>query len=119
MIVGMQEGGVKSSQIIEFMGMPRSTMSTVLMKWRVLGCMTTQKPKPWPSKLTNRAQRDLGRLIHGDRRLTLAALGETFHVHCNIIRKHIRILGFGNHIAIRKPYLSAAHRTQRLRFARK
>ena len=46
---------MNSSQIAEFMGMFHSTVSTVIMKWRVLGCMTIHKPKPRPSKLTNRA----------------------------------------------------------------
>lgn len=44
-------------------------------------------------------------------------LAETFQVRRNTIRKHVRTLGFGNRVVPRKPYLSIAHRNQRLAFA--
>jgi len=115
----MRESGLKSGRIAELMGMPRSTVSTVLTKWRKFGCISTGKPKPRPSKLSARSLRDLGRLILQDRRLSLAALAGTFGVHRNTIRRHVRLLGFGNRVAARKPYLSVPHRKQRLAFARK
>ena len=79
--------------------------------------LTTQKSKPRTKKFSRHALWNLGRLINGDWRLTLAVLAETFEVHRNTIRKHIWGIGFGNCIAVRKPYLSIAHRKQRLVFA--
>lgn len=118
LIVRMREGGVKSSDIASLLSMPRSTVSTILTKWRTTGCLKTKKPKPRPSKLSKRALRDLGRLIHGDRHLTLAALAATFGVCRTTIRAYIRKLGFCNRVAARKPFLSVSHRMQRLQFAR-
>ena len=115
----MHEGGIKSGQIAELLEMPRSTISTVLTKWKVFGCSTTGKPKPRSPKLYDRALRKLGRLINEDRRLNLATLAAAFHVHRNTMRKYIHRLGFGNRIAPRKPYLSVTHRKKRLDFARK
>lgn len=119
LIVQLREGGVKSGEIADLLGMPRSTVSTVLTKWKKFGCITTGKPKPRPPKLCDRALRKLGRLINQDRRLTLAALAGKFQVHRHTIRKYIHRLGFGNRVAPRKPYLSIAHRKRRLAFARK
>ena len=118
LIVGMREGGVKSSRIAELVGMPRSTMSTLLTKWKKFGCVTTGKPKPKPRKLSYHSLRDLAREIQQDQRLSLAALTRMFGV-CRITCKHVRLLGFGNRITLRKPFLSAKYRNQRLAFARK
>ena len=42
-IVTMREKGLKCKDIADVMQMPRSTISTVLTKWRVSGCLETQK----------------------------------------------------------------------------
>lgn len=118
-IVGMREGGMKSSQIAESLKIPRSTVSTVLTKWRVLGQMTTLKPKPRPLKLSDRSMRDLGRMIHSHRRLTLAALAAKFNVHRHTMRRYIRRLGFRSRVAPKKPFLNDTHMNHRLAFAKK
>jgi len=115
----MREGGVKSSHIAELMGMPHSTGSTVLTKWKKFGCLTTGKPNPPPTKLSVRSLQDLAREIQQHWHLSLAALARMFRVCRTTIRKHVRLLGFGNRIAPRKPFLSAKHRNQRFTFARK
>lgn len=46
LIVEMHEGRVKSGDIADLLGMPRSTVSTVLTRWKKFGIITTGNPKP-------------------------------------------------------------------------
>ena len=117
-IVRMREKGVKCKDIADVLQMPRSTISTVLTKYRLTGCMHTESAGHAPQKLTARALRDLGCLVRYDRQQTLAMLADRFHVHRNTIRNYIRKLGFRNRIARQKPYLTLAHTAKRLAFAR-
>lgn len=119
LIIELRNAGIKSGRIAELLGMPRSTVSTVLTKWKKFGFNTTQKPKPRPPKLSDRSVRDLARLVQGDRRLNLVSIAESFGVHRNTIRTYMRQLGFGSRVAIRKPFLSFMHRKKRLAFARR
>ena len=99
--------------------MPKSTVSTVLSKWKLHGILETKEPGHRPLKLSARACCDLGRYVASERRQTLAMLAKKFAVHRNTIRNYIRRLGFGNRIARRKLFLSIQHRAIRLKFARK
>ena len=48
LIVRMHQGGMLSSHIAENLGMPRSTISTVLTKWKLSNCIITKKPEHQP-----------------------------------------------------------------------
>ena len=50
---------------------------------------------------------------------TLATLVARYEVSCNTIQTYIRGFGFGNRIAVRKPYLNSTHKAARLAFAHK
>lgn len=119
LIVDMRQKGIKCKDIAELLKMPRSTVSTVLTKWKMSGCCQTKKPGPRPLKLSARAQRDLVRLVNQDRRQTLAMLADSFQVHRNTVRTYVLRLGFGNRIARKKPYLTIDQRAKRLAFAKK
>ncbi|KAG0576346.1 hypothetical protein KC19_5G073100 [Ceratodon purpureus] len=118
-IIELRNAGIKSGRIAKLLRMLCSTVSTVLIKWKKFGLNTTQKPKPRPPKLSNCTVRDLARLVRRDCRLNLVSIAESFGVHRNTIRKHIRQLGFGGRVAVRKPFLSVIHRKKRLTFGRK
>ena len=119
LIVRMRQNGVQCKTIAEHLVMPRSTVSTVLTKWRNSGCLETKIPTGRPLELSPRSQRDLGRLVNLDRKQTLNTLAQSFHLHRNTIRTYIRRLGFENRIARRKPYLNAIHQAKRFAFAKK
>jgi len=58
-IVTMRQRGLKCKHIAKVLQMPRSTISTVLTKWRLISCMTTQPKSHVPQKLNSRALRNL------------------------------------------------------------
>lgn len=115
--MGMRRAGMKPSAIACTLDMPRSTVSTVLTKWRLTGCVITQKSGHRPPLLSERAVRDLSRELQRDRRQPIAAIAQNFHVARNTIRSYIHRLGFGNRIAPTKPYLHAHQKAARLQFA--
>jgi hypothetical protein len=43
-IVGMREGGMKSSNITFILNVPRSIVSTILTNWKVRGSLESLKP---------------------------------------------------------------------------
>ena len=102
-IVIMREKRLKCKDIADMLQMPRSTVSTVLTKYRLIGSIQNElagHPKP---KLTARALRELAQLVLDDCQQTLAMFADRFHVYRNTIRTYIRKLGFRNKIARQKP----------------
>jgi transposase len=117
-IVTMPEKILKCKDIADVLQMPRSTVSTVLTKYRLTGTIQTESaghPKP---KLIACALRELARLVRDDRHQTLTMFVDRFHVHRNTIRTYIRKLGFRKRIARQKPNLTIAHKAKRLAFAK-
>lgn len=117
-IVAMREKGLKCKDIADVLHMPRSTISTVLTKYRLTGSMQTELGGHPKLKLTSRELRDLARLVRDDRQQTLAMLADRFGVHRNTIRTYIRKLRFRNRVVRKKPYLTIAHKAKRLAFAK-
>jgi transposase len=118
LIVGMRLGGMKPSVIASLLNMPRSTVSMILTKWKVTGCMVTKKARGRPPPLGDRAIRELSRELLQDRRQSIAQIARNFNVARNTIRKYIHNLGFGSRIAAKKPFLPSHHMTKRLDFAK-
>jgi transposase len=117
-IVTMREKMLKCKDIAGVLQMPRSTVSTVLKKYRLIGSIQVESaghPKP---KLIACALRELTRLVRDDRHQALAMFADRLYVHRNTIRTYIRKLGFRNRIARQKPYLTKAHKAKRLAFAK-
>ena len=97
-IVTMQKKGLKYKDIAHMLQMSRSTVSTVLKKYRLTGSMEIEpssRPKP---QLNTCALQDLARLVCYDRQQTLTLLVGRFYVHKNTIRTYIGKLGFCNRI---------------------
>jgi transposase len=42
-IIGMRRAGMKCKDISSVLNMPCSTISTIITKWKLTGCMVTQK----------------------------------------------------------------------------
>jgi transposase len=117
-IVGIRRAGMKCKDISSVLNIPCSTISTVIMKWRLTGCMVTQKPGHMPRLLTDHALHDLSRELQRDQCQPIAAKARNFNMARNTIRNYIHKLGFGNRIAPTKPYLHVQHKGKRLEFAK-
>lgn len=119
LIIGTHRGGLKPSHIARNVGMPHSTISRILTKWKICGCMTTQSAGHRLCKLSDQVFQNLAHDINQDRCQTLAILGANYQVHWNTVRNYIWELNFGNGIALKNPYLCLMPKANMLAFTRK
>jgi transposase len=96
-IVGMCEGGMKSSDIAFVLNVPRSTISTILTNWKVRGSAESLKPQCGRHmKLSDRDARVLPRYVRADRRQPLLEISSVLNVSHNTTRSYLHDLGFRN-----------------------
>ena len=118
--VGMHKAGMTCAAIGRELGIPRTSVSDVVQRYRCRGTVETQMRSSRPCKLTMRNKRELGRLLAQNRRLKIAGLIEqmTVKVCDRTLRNTIKSLGFNNRVAAKKPHLIQRHKEERLAFAR-
>lgn len=118
-IVGLHEAGISGAQIGRQLGIARQTVSALLKRFQLRGTVVSPKPTGARCKLGVRDKRQLKHLILRDRRAPIAAIQAqmTTKVCIRTLRRYIRALGFNNRVAVKKPFLSKAHKAQRLAFA--
>lgn len=120
LIVGMHEAKMSGADIARNMGMPKTTVYTILKNFQLRGTVVSPKPTGRPQKLTPRDKREIVKLLSKNRSMSLAQITRemTVKVSYNTVRKAIRSLGYNNRIAAKKPFLSVGHKITRLQFAR-
>lgn len=120
-IVGMHQAGVWGAQIGRELGLPKSTVHTVLKNFEKRGTVEGPKPTGRPPKLTERDKRSLGCLLGQDRRAPLSEITNQLATDANIdtVRKAAHELGFQSRAAAKKPFLNDRHLANRLAFAKK
>jgi transposase len=83
-IVGMREGGMKSSDIASILNVPRSTVSTILTNWNLQRSMESLKPQCGRHrKLSDHDVMVLAQSVRDDRRQTLSKISSLLNVSCN------------------------------------
>ena len=119
-IVSMSRSGMLQCSIAAEFGMPRSTIEYILKKFNDYGTVVTRKVVRLCCKLTNRGRRELGHILMQNRRIPLVSIIEkmTKKVCVRTLRKEIKYIGFHNHVAAKKPFLSDKHKVDRLAFAK-
>lgn len=120
-IVGMKLGGAKARQIADLLELPLSTVYTVLSTCEARKSAAPQNRSGRPKALQPRDSRSLVRILKKDRRASLNDITNQSpaKVHCNTVRKALHDEGFHSRVAVKKPFLTAAHRRKRLDFAKK
>ena len=105
-IVGMREGGMKSSNIASVLNVPRSTVSTILTNWKVRGSIEFLKPRCGRHrKLSDRDARVLACYVRDDRRQSMLELSSLLNVSRNTTRSFLHDLAFRNSIASKKNHI--------------
>ena len=120
MIVDMHSTRLSNAEIGRKMGIPRTSVSNIVHLFQRRGTINSMKWSGRPHKLGMRHTRELSRLLTSNRCIPLARLVEqmSVRVHANTLRKVIMSLGFHNHVAAKKPYLSLKHKADRLAFVK-
>ena len=102
LIVRMNEGGMKGTQIAEQMSLLSLTVYSVLWRFRVHGTIVSQKSTSRPPKLGKHNRRHLSHLLGSDQCQTLAEIIDWMVVKVckNTLRKVIRSLSYNNRIVV-------------------
>ena len=118
-IVGMHQAGAKSVEIAAKLGHPKTTVYSVIKRFKLRGTVQGHKSTWRPRKWSERSVRVVTRTLKTDRRQTLADITNRcgLNVGTSIIRQALHQVGYYNRVAQKKPFLSDDHRCRRLKFA--
>uniref|UniRef100_A0A3Q3SGG7 Tc1-like transposase DDE domain-containing protein n=1 Tax=Mastacembelus armatus TaxID=205130 RepID=A0A3Q3SGG7_9TELE len=123
-IVARQRSGQGYKRISAALKVPKSTVASIILKWKKFG-MTRTLPRPGrPAKLSNRGRRALVREVKKNPKITVAELqrcsremGESSTK--STITAALHQSGHYGRVARRKPLLSARHMKACIEFAKK
>lgn len=120
-IVGAICAGKKISEAARLFGVKRTTCQSLWQRYLKNG---TTHNRPWSGrkkKLSDRSRRHLKFEAKKQRKLSLARLGQLMEpkVHESTVRRELAAFGLYRRRAQRKPYISRAHKRQRLAWARR
>ena len=118
-IVGMRQARTPGPQIAHELGLPKSTIDTVLKNYELRKTVESPKQTGRPPKFLERDKRSLRRVLCKDRRQTLSDVTNALpvRVSTSTVRRSTHELGFHARVAAKKPFLSNRHTVRRYAFA--
>lgn len=120
LVDGMYKVGKKMTEIVVAMGMPKQTVSSILMKYHAQNTIETSARSRRPKKLSEQDTRAIVRYAKKNRRATLGDITNqsVVKVSESFIRQMLRYVGLQNRVARKKPFLLQKHSKKRLDFAK-
>ena len=118
----LSEGGTKGVEIAAIVGVPVRTVQRLVKEFRENGTYKSKTcSKKYGKKLSDRDVRGIKRVLQANRRITLSDITNMCptKVCRNTIRKALHDSGIQSRIAVKKPFLTPRHMSQRLAFAQK
>uniref|UniRef100_A0A3P8TY65 Transposase Tc1-like domain-containing protein n=1 Tax=Amphiprion percula TaxID=161767 RepID=A0A3P8TY65_AMPPE len=123
-IVARHRSGQGYKRISAALKVPKSTVASIILKWKKFGTTRTLPRPGRPAKLSNRGRRALVREVKKNPKITVAELqrcsremGESSTK--STITAALHQSGLYGRVARRKPLLSARHMKARIQFANK
>ena len=121
--VARHRSGQSYKRISVALKVPKSTVASIILKWKKFGTTTTLPRPGRPAKLSNRGRRALVREVKKNPKITVAELqrcsremGESSTK--STITAALHQSGLYGRVARRKPLLSARHMKARIEFAK-
>lgn len=120
-IIGMHKVGLTNVKISKTLGVPASTVSSTVLRFKKRGTLDVKTSCGRPRLLKERDVRAIVSHIKKDRRTTLSDIvhSSPVKVSRDTIRRTLRREGIFSRVAVVKPFLSDKHKAARLRFAKK
>ncbi len=122
-IVARHRSGQGYKKISAALKVPKSTVASIILKWKTFGTTRTLRRAGRPAKLSYRGRRALVREVRRTQRSLWLSSRDAFgrwekvvesHHHCSLHQS-----GLYGRVARRKPLLSARHMKARMEFAKK
>lgn len=124
-IIVLNEEGYSCTEIAQRVKCHRTTVSRVVNKYKKTGSVHDRQRSGRPRKSTKRQDRTLRRISLGNRKLTSPQINRIWSETCNVevctstVRRRLLAKGLKGCRARSKPYLTNAHRSRRLAWAKK
>ncbi len=123
-IVARHRSGQGYKKISAALKVPKSTVASIILKWKTFGTTRTLPRAGRPAKLSYRGRRALVREVKKNPKITVAELQRCIWEMGESCRKStitaaLHQLGLYGRVARRKPLLSARHMKARMEFAKK
>ncbi|KAG2457260.1 TCB1 transposase, partial [Polypterus senegalus] len=123
-IVARHRSGQGYKTISAALKVPKSTVASIILKWKMFGMTTTLPRAGRPAKLSYRRRKALVREVKKNPKITLAELHRCSQEMGESCRKStitaaLHQSGLYGRVACRKPLLSARHMTARMEFAKR
>uniref|UniRef100_A0A8C4TA54 Transposase Tc1-like domain-containing protein n=1 Tax=Erpetoichthys calabaricus TaxID=27687 RepID=A0A8C4TA54_ERPCA len=123
-IVARHRSGQGYKKISAALKVPKSTVASIILKWKTFGTTRTLPRAGRPAKLSYRWRRALVREVKKNPKITLAELQRCSQEMGESCRKStitaaLHQSGLYGRVACRKPLLSARHMTARMEFAKR
>ena len=118
-IVGWHEVEVSGAQIGCELGIAHQTIYDLMERYQIQGTIISPKPIDRRFKLNISDKLQLVQLVIANQCALFAAIQVqmTIRICAHTLQKYVQALGFNNCVAVKKPSLKDAHKTQRLAFA--
>jgi predicted transcriptional regulator len=115
----MANGGKTTSQIAHTYNIPRSTVQSVLKQNKSQNTVERAKGSGRPMKTTNRNHQELKQLLETNRKTKLSNITDmmTTKISAQTALKKICDMGYGNHVAVKKPFVNKIQAKKQLAFA--
>lgn len=123
-VLEMYERGNSYGQISAVLGIPRSTSSDIVRRFRERESLTDKTSPGRPRILDERGDRGIVRRLNDPNTSTAAAIGrvlrsEGFQLSDNTVKRSLRRQGLRACVKTKKPLLTKKHRARRLQWAKK
>uniref|UniRef100_A0A8C4SU77 Transposase Tc1-like domain-containing protein n=1 Tax=Erpetoichthys calabaricus TaxID=27687 RepID=A0A8C4SU77_ERPCA len=123
-IVARHRSGQGYKNISAALKVPKSTVASIILKWKTFGTTRTLPRAGRPAKLSYRGRRALVREVKKNPKITLAELQRCSQEMGESCRKStitaaLHQSGLYGRVACRKPLLSARHMIARMEFAKR
>ncbi len=123
-IVARHRSGQGYKKISAALKVPKSTVASIILKWKTFGTTGTLPRAGRPAKLSYRGRRALVREVKKNPKITVAELQRCIREMGESCRKStitaaLHQSGLYGRVARRKPLLSARHMKARMEFAKK
>lgn len=116
--------GLSYKKIGDLLKVPRSTVATIIQRFKNSGEVINQKRTGRPSKLTIGLRRILKRIVDKDPTLSCRQISEILadnyqvYLKREAVRRAIHQFGYKSLVRRKKPHISKKNRIKRLKFAR-
>ncbi len=123
-LVARHRSGKVTKKISAALKVPKSTVASIILKWKTFGTTRTLPRAGRPAKLSYRGRRALVREVKKNPKITVAELQRCIREMGESCRKStitaaLHQSGLYGRVARRKPLLSARHMKARMEFAKK